>query len=303
VKSIAPESDASYRIADKHTLGFQRAVARKIGAVGGVVYDALLPVLAKYEHVGAAVTAYDTAQEIVDAWAQVRDAITVRLLRVWVDAEIAAYEPLRVVIRKEATERVVVMDELANKPEHTNAALNYAETRSSTLITVISDQTRTNIKDIVAEGLVDGDHSRIVARRIRDQGIGLSNAGPYSQGRVNRYRAAQIEAGVSGQKLEKRVAKFHAKMLRLRSEAIAKTEMVAAQNEARLTVWREERKAGLIDRNAKKVWIAGSTENRTCADCAMADGDEVPVDMEFANGFMRPPAHTRCRCTMGLSML
>lgn len=90
----------------------------------------------------------------------------------------------------------------------------------------------------------------------------------------------------------------------VRAESIARTESLRAANEGQLDAWDGAKKNGLLSENAKRVWIA-TGDDLLCAICEPMDGVEELLDDPFilddGEAITSPPAHPRCRCTVGLA--
>ena len=285
---IATEQRDAYALADKHTPKMVRAIRRGLRHAGDTMETVVRNALTAYYYAPAAATAVNAAPEMRQAWAEVERLIAASMLTLWQEAE----DDTRQVVKSAA---VAVSDELARNPALADAAAEFAQMRAAAMVTAISEQTRAAIMSLIAEGVELGLHPRIVARRVKELGLGLAEKGPHTYERVRRYKEAQEEAGVTGKKLEGRVKRFHAKMVRERSESIARTEMIGTQAAARQNVWNQERATGLIPVGAVRVWIAGHGE-RTCPHCAAMDGSTAPLGEPYENGVMSPPLHPRCRC-------
>ena len=80
-----------------------------------------------------------------------------------------------------------------------------------------------------------------------------------------------------------------------RAEAIAKTEVLLAQVNANMDVWKE---SGVVDGS---TWTTSVNDN-VCDDCDGNDGETVPLGEEFPSGDVMPPAHTNCQCGLVASM-
>lgn len=88
-----------------------------------------------------------------------------------------------------------------------------------------------------------------------------------------------------------------------RAEVIARTETMRASNEGQIQLWDQATEAGLLTGDEKKEWIV-TPDDRLCPICEPLDGVQVERDGSFdtdAGRVDNPPAHPRCRCTIGLA--
>lgn len=88
-----------------------------------------------------------------------------------------------------------------------------------------------------------------------------------------------------------------------RAETIARTETMRAANQGQLEAWEQAVEAGLLTGNERKEWIV-TPDDRLCPICEPMDGETADLDGDFNVDGERidaPPAHPRCRCTMGIA--
>lgn len=89
-----------------------------------------------------------------------------------------------------------------------------------------------------------------------------------------------------------------------RAEVIARTETMRASNEGQLEAWDQATEAGLLTGDEQKEWIV-TPDDRLCPICEPMEGataglsDDFNVDGDHIDA---PPAHPRCRCTVGLNV-
>lgn len=87
-----------------------------------------------------------------------------------------------------------------------------------------------------------------------------------------------------------------------RAENIARTETMRASNQGQLEAWDQATEAGVLTGDEKKEWIV-TPDDRLCPICEPMEGELAPLDGTFDVDGTRvdgPPAHPRCRCTVGL---
>lgn len=103
--------------------------------------------------------------------------------------------------------------------------------------------------------------------------------------------------GLSASRVDRELERYADRLLSQRALSIARTETLNAATAGQQQLWREAAKRGDIDKSSKRVWITAQDE-RLCPLCAPMDGETVGIFEGFSLG--DPPAHTNCRCTVGL---
>src|SRR3990167_2707786 len=141
----------------------------------------------------------------------------------------------------------------------------------------------------------------LAARWARERGAELLRL----DGRLNivqgtRRREAElveqtIAQGDSLQTLSKRLREDFI-FSRSRAEMIARTETATAQTKGTLASYQSQGTEG-------KEWLTAGDERGDAGNpsgpCIQAEGDgPISVGAPFSNGYMGPPAHPRCRCTL-----
>lgn len=179
---------------------------------------------------------------------------------------------------------------------------DFVRRRGAELVTSISGQTRTQIREAVEAGFVVGVPVRTTARTIRNS-VGLDP-------RLSRAVRARAEAlagsGLGDEAVDRLVFRYADGLLRYRSELIARTETIAASNQGTLDSWRQAERQELLPPGMQKRWIAALGSSRTCDICEeLAAHEPVGIHEEFysatlGQGLARPPSHPACRCTLGL---
>jgi SPP1 gp7 family putative phage head morphogenesis protein len=90
-----------------------------------------------------------------------------------------------------------------------------------------------------------------------------------------------------------------------RAELIARTETLRASNEGQQEAWLQAVDVGLLTGTENREWIV-TPDDRLCLICEPMDGQTVALDeafeLEDGTKIDVPPAHPRCRCTMGISL-
>lgn len=170
-------------------------------------------------------------------------------------------------------------------------AIAWAETRAAQLVTDVTTEARAAIRTVVSEGFGQGIPVREQAKLIRAS-VGLTER---DAGAVMKRQLKMLADGVDPVKATARAEKYANKLLRARAQTIARTESMRAANEGQLQLWRQAQDKGLLSAEAQKVWITADP----CPICAPLEGETVGVNESFSIG-TDPPAHPRCRCTIGL---
>ena len=203
------------------------------------------------------------------------------------------------------------------------AVVRWVETHTGQLITQVTTQTKKAVAGIVREGFIEGVPPRSQARQIR-RIVGLTSR---DSGAVDRFLRGQLSAGIKTGRAEEMTQRMADRLLRRRAETIARNESMTAANQGQLQAWRDAADGGLLDPSiTKRVWLAAG-DSRTCPICAVLDGQTVGFEEPFTSSvqaveFTRdgidftvvstkplkepiveqtPPAHVRCRCSVGLA--
>lgn len=182
--------------------------------------------------------------------------------------------------------------------------VNWAQTRTGQQITLIGEESRKAIQDIITRSVSEGIDARSAARLIREH-IGLNTR---QSAAVANYRAGLVAQGVNPGRIDSLVEKATKRHWRQRAEMIARTEIQSAANFGQLESWRQAAAQGLLDPSrTRRVWIASSDACPICLDLA-AESRENPASLDgsffgVVGSFESPPAHPSCRCAMGLEFI
>lgn len=106
--------------------------------------------------------------------------------------------------------------------------------------------------------------------------------------------ADAIEEGDSAATLAATIEENYA-FSELRSEMIARTELIGAHAQGNLAGWKA---SGVVK---TKAWLLGSEHTEANCDGSCddnADDGEIPIDATFSSGEDAPPAHPNCVCAM-----
>lgn len=151
-------------------------------------------------------------------------------------------------------------------------------------------QTELNtIYDTIRKGVENGDGIKEIAERLDDiRGLDKNRAAQYEK-----MKAYLEENGVGD--IEAQLERYYEKLLADRKRTITKTEVVEAQQTARL----EEAKT----QGAKwKVWVTSGDSRVSDIDIANEAQGAIPLDKAFQSGHMRPPSHPICRCSTSFAV-
>lgn len=217
-------------------------------------------------------------------------------------------------------------------------AEQWARDRSGTLIREIVEDQRTMVRQHLTAGLQAGNNPRAVALdlvgRIAPNGkrqggaVGLTAsqeswvrnfraelealdpaamARKLRDKRFDRTFAKALESGkpMNAAKVDSMVQSYRNRALKLRADAIARTETMRALHASQEEAFRQAIDAGAVNRqDVRRVWVA-TKDKRTRDTHAALDGESVGLDQAFSNGLQYPgdpngaPEETiNCRCTM-----
>lgn len=176
-------------------------------------------------------------------------------------------------------------------------AVDWAARQSSTMVTLVGDETRRAIRTIITRAARDGLSPAQVAREIRAL-IGLTERDALAVGNL---QTALLEDGRKPEQVERMVARYANRLLRWRAETIARTEIMTAANRGQEALWSQAVADGLlVETDWERVWLTAQDE-RTCKVCRPLDRKRAPMlGGTFPGGIAGPPAHPRCRCAAGL---
>jgi len=182
-------------------------------------------------------------------------------------------------------------------------SLAFLERYGYGLITNIVAEQKELIRQTMVTAYRQGFGGYKAARQMRGQ-IGLAKQQVRA---VQHYRERLMEQGMSprarlpkltAKQIESRVARYEKWQHKYRADRIARTELNRAANSGEIEGWRQAADHELIDRQkTMKHWLS-YLDNRTSDYCESHDGDSVPLDEEFDEGFDAPPAHPHCRSSI-----
>lgn len=211
------------------------------------------------------------------------------------------------ILMRDVLERTAVLagDALARNPkirvlgafDVTNPLVtDWIRSHAAEIVTQISEESRQAIRDLVQRSYDKSIPAQTLARMIR-QSIGLTSRDALA---VTRRRALLIAEGKKPELVERLTERYAAQLLRRRAEMIAKTELIKAETEGQLALWRQQAEAGFINGNLAGVsWIV-TPDDRLCQRCSPLEGEIVGLGQLFEGGVTGPPLHPSCRCTVAL---
>jgi len=184
------------------------------------------------------------------------------------------------------------------------AIRSWIDSHIGELVQNVQSDTQKGIQRIIADSMNAGLPPRTTAKSIKEI-IGLNDR--QVQAVINR-RAALVGQGVKGARLEDIMSQFTLKQLKYRSETIARTEAMTANNRGLLEVANQNADKGLYDRKlAQKEWIV-TPYDRVCRICRPMAGAKVGIDEDFyvaklGINIAHPPAHPNCNCGWAVVLL
>lgn len=210
-------------------------------------------------------------------------------------------EKSKAIFRKSIDKLIGVKPDLvfdANNP----GIRNWLDQHLGELITVITNDTRKGVIDIIGRAINAGVPPRESAKLIK-QIVGLNDR--QAKAVINR-RIALEKKGIKGRKLDTMVKEYAEKQLKYRSEMIARTEAMNANNRGMFEVAVQNADRGMFDRSqAEKMWIV-TPWDRVCKICKPMANKRVPLDGMFRlpNGRVVPhaPAHPNCVCSWSIEL-
>lgn len=178
-------------------------------------------------------------------------------------------------------------------------ASRWAAANAAERVVEVTAQTRLAIRAAIVRGFEEGIPPRVLARDLRNI-VGLNSRLAVA---VVKRRSDLIAAGLSAERVTRLVDRYAARLLRFRTENIARTETIRASVEGQLETWEQNREKRIVSRRLVKEWIV-TPDDRLCPICAPLANIQADVDGLFNTSVGRrrgPPAHPMCRCAVGLA--
>ncbi len=190
------------------------------------------------------------------------------------------------------------------------AAEAWIKEHTGLLITQVTDETKKAVRSIILDGQVNGVSPRQMAREIR-QHIGLTDGQAKA---VLNYRAKLDKMMSEGkspfktkplttEKIDSLVDKYNRKLLKYRSETIAREETIRACKEGQHNILNQSLEQGLLDTAThERYWIV-TRDDRLCPRCRPMGGVTAELDQPYQTPIgpvMQPHLHITCRCNEGI---
>lgn len=174
--------------------------------------------------------------------------------------------------------------------------VEFTRDRSAQLVTEVTTGTREALRSSLTRSIERGENPRRAARALRDT-VGLTER----QARAaDNFLARQLQDGNTtvGQ-AERRAARYRARLLKQRTENIARTESIRAVNSGQQQLWNQLEREGTIEPGEmEREWIV-TPDDRLCDECEPLDGARAPLNGSFPGADL-PPLHPSCRCAVQL---
>jgi len=189
-----------------------------------------------------------------------------------------------------------------------------AENHTYSLVQNIELDTRAMLRRVIREAVDEGLNPRVAAKGIRPL-VGLLDKHATA---VTTFHRNLLSTGVKRVKADEAAARYAGRLLKYRTEMIARTEMMWSANTTQVEYWRQLQHAGWIGTEAQMVW-ATTDDDRLCEQCAPMDGEVVETLYEpFTSSVLglpgeelrprpqgdvlidHPPLHPMCRCILVL---
>lgn len=169
------------------------------------------------------------------------------------------------------------------------------------LSTNLTKTAKENIRKVI-QSAVEGNINRATASKKIRQYVGLI---PAHADAVDRYYDTMLMDGVKASIARKRADKYAERLLKYRSDTIARTEIARAVGEGQTQMWKQLRNENIIPPEARRIWIT-ATDERVCPVCGPMNGVEADIDgfWDTDKGPVEFPSltHPNCRCTSGIAM-
>lgn len=179
-------------------------------------------------------------------------------------------------------------------------AVEWARRWTADRVVQVDAVQRAAIRELTAEAMAGRRDVWATARLIRDI-VGLD---PARLRTLERRRQAWLDAGVTGDALDRRTEKLAAALRHDRAKVISRTEVMTAAAQGQRLLWERSVTAGLLDPAVtRRQWMA-TLDDRVDPNCEELDGTTAPLlGGAFPGDVLGPPLHPRCRCTVRLIFL
>lgn len=181
------------------------------------------------------------------------------------------------------------------------ASIQWIDAQAVALTRRVADGAARNVLAVIRSGFTENLTVDEMASAIKPM-IGLH---PNQLDAVVRRFATTVEGGTDPVRAAGQAARYAGDLLSQRAESIARTETIAAEAQGTVAGWNEAVSVGLLDPDTEQEWISGTEADGVCSICEPLDKVRVPLGQPWQTKIgpvYHPPAHTRCRCAMGLSL-
>lgn len=180
-----------------------------------------------------------------------------------------------------------------------NRAVKFAEQNAARMVTSINETTREGLKTLIAEAKKINLHPRDpkLQTMIRES-VGLT---PGHSRAVTNYYLQMADAGVDAAKMERNVRVYADRLHKLRSDTIARSELLTATEAGISEGWMSAVDEGIVEQQRlSQRWMTAQDERVSVWVCRPMHGQVRAMGQMFMTGDGRmieaPPAHVLCRC-------
>jgi SPP1 gp7 family putative phage head morphogenesis protein len=182
---------------------------------------------------------------------------------------------------------------------------------------VLTEDTRTVVRQATEAALTEGVGPKTLARRIRDS-VGLS---PGHEQWIRNYEAElrggnpaalerklrdkrfdkttrKLGADLSDEQITVRVESYRSRLERHNAETIARTTTLQSYKAGQELTWKQARESGAVPPDARlvKTWVTVG-DDRVRPEHVKMNGQTVPIDSAYSNGQHVPgESEFNCRC-------
>ena len=190
--------------------------------------------------------------------------------------------------------------------------VRYAQQQAAALVTRLTTEQRKAVNQAIVDAVMGKFTVDETARIIRSS-IGLTDR--YTQAVATRYEgvrdlalADKLSPSVAARMATNAAIKYADKLVRARGRAIARTEIMAANNAGKQIGWQTAVDRGVLSPTSRKRWVLAADACEVCR--RIADEFNLTEDMPMVNmpfydeeadwSGLQPPVHPNCRCTTSL---
>lgn len=177
-------------------------------------------------------------------------------------------------------------------------SVSWAKTRSSDLITNLSDSMRLAVRNYVYQATAEGVPPASLAKQLE----GIVGLRTDQADTLATMRAELEAAGRAQAEIDNLIAARGQRMLSQRATTIARTELNAAQNAGASNEWAQAAAQGDIPHDSKREWLDADG----CPVCVeLVELSPVALGEPWHSSILgmdvwAPPSHPNCRCTQAL---